>query len=154
MLRLCKFTFSNFKVFEGQFRSRIIQKHFSIQSEHHCVLVQIHHAAHYITGLPGTAKVFIALMPALYLQNTQIHTHISVLSEKVCNGKAIHPSIYPSSIYTCLQDCGEDNAYLQGSLGKSRGTPWTSWQSITGQEMRVFVFGDEFSVRAYMGITC
>ncbi len=60
-------TFTNFKVLEGQLRSRVIQQHFSIKCEHHGVFVQIHHAAYHVPRLPGTPKVLITLVPALDL---------------------------------------------------------------------------------------
>lgn len=63
-------TFTNFKVLEGKLRARVIQQHFSIKCEHHGVFVQIHHAAHHVTCLPGTPKVLITLVPALDLEDT------------------------------------------------------------------------------------
>lgn len=63
-------TFTDFKVLEGQLGSRIVQEHFSVQCEHHGVLVQIHHAAHHVPRLPGSAKVLVTLVPALDLQRT------------------------------------------------------------------------------------
>lgn len=65
-------TFSKFKVLECQLRSRIIQQHFSVEREHHGVLIQVHHAAHHVPRLPGTTKVFVALVPALNLK-TQLN---------------------------------------------------------------------------------
>lgn len=60
-------TLTDFKVFKCQLWARVVQQNFSIQREQHGALVQIHHAANHITRLPHSAKVFIALVPALNL---------------------------------------------------------------------------------------
>ena len=65
----------NFKIFEGHLWTQVIQQYFSIECEHHRAVIQIYQASNYITSLPDSSKMFIALMPALNLQNSITKTN-------------------------------------------------------------------------------
>lgn len=60
-------TLSNLNVFEGHLRSRVTDKHFSIESKHDIQLRQVNHAANNVTRLPLPAKRLIPYVPTLSL---------------------------------------------------------------------------------------
>lgn len=65
--RCSTLTITNIKVLESQFWTRIIQKDFAVQCEHHGMFCHVNHTPHNIACLPRAPIVLTALVPPLGL---------------------------------------------------------------------------------------